>query len=147
MDIDIILNKSDIMPEVYKITGYTGAKNEDMDKISSTEDDVNILDSYFGEAISSIADIISRQGYLSSETEESSTFCFALPTNWNQNLKKALEKSMKQYVSNYVCMQWFNLSKKEEVQYYGTVCDELAVAIIKYLLERERQKRNNKLNI
>ena len=54
---------------------------------------------------------------------------------------------MKQYVSNYVCMQWFNLSTKEEVQYYGTVCDELAVAIIKYLLERERPKRNNKLNI
>lgn len=130
------------MPEVYKITGYTGAKNMDIEKISSTEDDLNILDSYFGEAVSSIADIVSRYGYLSEETEEYSTFCFVLPSSWKQTVKKALEKSLKQYVSNYICMQWFNLSKKEEVTYYGTMCDEQAAAIKKYLLERERPKRN-----
>lgn len=142
MDIEIVLNKADIMPEVYKITGYTAAKNKDMETISSTEDDLNILNSYFGEAISSIADTISRYGYLSAETVESSTFCFALPSSWKQTVKKALEKSLKQYVSNFICMQWFNLSKKEEVTYYGKICDEQAVAIRKYLLERERPKRN-----
>lgn len=130
------------MPEVYKITGYTGAKNMDIEKISSTEDDLNILDSYFGEAVSSIADIVSRYGYLSNETENGSTFCFDLPSSWKIAVRKALEKSLKQYVSNYICMQWFNLSKKEEVTYYGTVCDEQAIAIKKYLLERERPKRN-----
>ena len=142
MDIDITLSRADIMPEVYKITGYTGVKNEDIDKISSSEDDLNILGSYFGEAVSSIADIISRYGYLSTETSEYSKFCLTLPANWNKKVKSALEKSMKQYVSNYICMQWFNLSKKEEVTYYGTVCDELAVAIKKYLLDREKPKRN-----
>ena len=135
MNIEVTLNKAEIMPEVYKITGYTGAKNMDIEKISSTEDDLNILDSYFGEAVSSIADIVSRYGYLSNETEKSSTF-------WKIAVKKALEKSLKQYVSNYICMQWFNLSKKEEVTYYGIVCDKQAVAIKKYLLERERPKRN-----
>ena len=142
MNIEVTLNKAEIMPEVYKITGYTGAKNMDIEKISSTEDDLNILDSYFGEAVSSIADIVSRYGYLSNETEKSSTFCFDLPSSWKIAVKKALEKSLKQYVSNYICLQWFNLSKKEEVTYYGTVCDEQAVAIKKYLLERERPKRN-----
>lgn len=142
MNIEVILNKAEIMPEVYKITGYTGAKNMDIEKISSTEDDLNILDSYFGEAVSSIADIVSRYGYLSNETENGSTFCFDLPSSWKIAVRKALEKSLKQYVSNYICMQWFNLSKKEEVTYYGTVCDEQAIAIKKYLLERERPKRN-----
>lgn len=130
------------MPEVYKITGYTGAKSKDIDKISSSEDDANILNSYFGEAVSSVADIVTRYGYLSDETDESSTFCFVLPSNWKQAVKMALEKSLKQYVSNYICMQWFNLAKKEEVTYYGTLCDEQAIAIKKYLLERERPKRN-----
>ena len=142
MNIEVTLNKAEIMPEVYKITGYTGAKKMDIEKISSTEDDLNILDSYFGEAVSSIADIVSRYGYLSNETENSSTFCFDLPSSWKIAVRKALEKSLKQYVSNYICMQWFNLSKKEEVTYYGTVCDEQAIAIKKYLLERERPKRN-----
>lgn len=142
MKIDIVLNKSEIMPEVYKITGHTGAKSGDIEKVSSSEDDVNILDSYFGEAISGIADIISRQGYLSEETANVSTFCLTLPANWKQTVKNALEKAMKQYVINYICMQWFNLSKKDEVKYYGEVCDSLAIAMKKYLLERDKPERN-----
>ena len=130
------------MPEVYKITGHTGAKSGDMDKVSSTEDDINILDSYFEEAISGIADIISRQGYLSEETSEVSTFCLTLPANWKLKVKSALDKVMKQYTINYICMQWFNLSKKDEVKYYGEVCDSLAISIKKYLLEREKPIRN-----
>lgn len=142
MEINIALNKVDIMPEVYKITGHTGAKSGDIDKISSTEDDLNILDSYFGEAISGIADIISREGYLSEETSDVSTFCLTLPANWKLKVKSVLEKATKQYVINYICMQWFNLSKKDEVKYYGEVCDSLAVSIKKYLLEREKPSRN-----
>lgn len=130
------------MPEVYKITGHMGAKSGDIDKISSTEDDLSILNSYFGEAISGIADIISRQGYLSEETADISTFCFTLPANWKQTVRSALDKAMKQYVINYICMQWFNLSKKDEVKYYGEVCDSLSISIKKYLLEREKPKRN-----
>ena len=142
MEISIALNKIEIMPEVYKITGHTGAKSGDVDKISSTEDDLNILDSYFGEAISGIADIISRQGYLSAETSDVSTFCLTLPANWKLKVKSALDKAMKQYTINYICMQWFNLSKKDEVKYYGEVCDSLAISIKKYLLEREKPIRN-----
>lgn len=130
------------MPEVYKITGYTAAKNQDMDKISSSEDDLNILNSYFEEAVTSITDVVSRYGYILEETDEYFTLCFELPSSWKKTVKMALEKSLKQYVSNFICMQWFNLSKKEEVTYYGTVCDEQAIAIKKYLLERERPKRN-----
>ena len=64
MNIEVTLNKAEIMPEVYKITGYTGAKSKDVEQISSSEDDENILNSYFGEAVSSVADIVSRYGYL-----------------------------------------------------------------------------------
>lgn len=141
MDIDIALNRNEIMSEVYKITGHTGAKSGDIDKISSTEDDLNILESYFGEAISSISDIISRQGYLAEEAPNFSTFCLTLPANWKMKIKNALEKTMKQYTINYICMQWFNLSKKDEVKYYSEVCDSLSISIKKYLLEREKPIR------
>jgi hypothetical protein len=142
MDTTISLKKADIMPEVYRITGYTGVKSKDIDAVSSSEDDADILNSYFGEAVSSISDIVSRYGYLSADTDVGSTFCFSLPANWKQSVKTALEKSLKQYVSNYICMQWFNLAKKEEVSYYVSICNEQAVAIRKYLLERERPRRN-----
>lgn len=137
MDINIEIDKKAVMAEVYKITGYTGAKSGDMDKISSSEDELNILNSYYDDSMSAMADIISRVGYLLNEH----SFCLSLPSNWKEKVKSALEKSMKQYSINYICMQWFNLSKKDEVKYYGDICDELALSIKKYLLERERPSR------
>lgn len=129
------------MPEVYKITGYTGDKGKDIDAISSTEDDLPMLSSYFDEAISSLSDVVSRLGYLSEETSTEVSFAFQLPPNWNTNVKPALEKSLKQYIYNHVCMQWFNLSKKEEVKFYQEVCDNLSIAIKKHLLDRKKPIR------
>lgn len=137
MDINIEIDKNAVMAEVYKITGYTGAKSGDIDKISSSEDELNILNSYYNDSMSAMADIISRDGYLLNEH----SFCLTLPSNWKKKIKGVLEKSMKQYSVNYICMQWFNLSKKDEVKYYGEICEELALSIKKYLLERERPSR------
>ncbi|MCD7925161.1 MAG: hypothetical protein LUI85_10870 [Bacteroides sp.] len=52
------------MVEVYKITGYTGTKAGDIDKMSSTEDDSGILNNYFEEAIGALSDIIASYGVI-----------------------------------------------------------------------------------
>ncbi|WP_321480064.1 hypothetical protein [uncultured Bacteroides sp.] len=46
---EITILQSDIMPEVYKITDYTGKNTGETDKVSSTKDESNILLSYLGE--------------------------------------------------------------------------------------------------
>lgn len=142
MSITIQLNKADVMPEVYKITGYTGAKTGDVDKISSTEDDENILDSYFGEAASYLDDILGRWGYLSQDNSTGCQITLDMPSNWNANVLSSLTKTMKQYMVDYICMQWFNLSKKDDVEYYSSLCAEISQSIKRYLLERIRPTRN-----
>lgn len=140
MEVSVQITRENVMQEVYKITGYTGKKNGDMDGLSSTEDDVNVLDIYYSEATSSLAEEISRMGYLSQEDGSTSSFQFTLPSNWNGNMKSSLVKSMEQYVCNYICAKWFNLMKKNETEHYSNLCTQLGASIQKFLLERKRPR-------
>lgn len=141
MEVIVSINKSDVMPEVYKITGMTGKKNDDMDGISSTEDDDSILYSYLEEAASNLSGILSSESSSFEMSADSITYTLLLPANWKQGVQPALEKSMRLYVINYVCMQWFNLAKKDDVAYYSSLCETIALAIKKHLCERSRPKR------
>lgn len=143
MDVTVTLSKDTIMPEVYKITGHAGAKGGGMEQVSSTEDDIAVLESYFGEAVNNMADTMAWYGTLSSYDADTAVFAFELPANWKTAMQSALEQAMELYAINYICMQWFNLTKKDEVQYYANVCTGQAAAARRCLLERERPSRNN----
>lgn len=124
------------MTEVYKITGYTGAKSGDVDKISSSEDDSDILDNYFDEATGAISDIISSYGAIN-RTDISLT----LPSNWKETVKPSLETNLESYIVNYICLKWFNLAKKEDVSYYNEVLKTISSNIVKLICERKRPVR------
>lgn len=141
MEVIISINKEDVMPEVYKITGYTGVKSNDMDGISSTEDDDSILQSYLEEAASNLSGIISGESSSFEISTDSITYTLLLPANWKQGVKPALQKSMSLYIINFVCMQWFNLSKKDDVTYYSSLCENVALAVKKHLCERNKPQR------
>lgn len=140
MSVTIKLQHSVIMPEVYKITGYTGVKSEDLDKISSTEDDVALLDSYFEEAMSYIQDVVIRFGGVVLNNKDAEII-LNMPSNWNSTILSSLSRTMRQFTVNYICMQWFNLSKKEEVKNYEDSCERLTEAMKKYLFERVKPSR------
>ena len=57
----IIIQRSSVLAEVYKITGYTGSKNKN-DEISSTSDDDDLLNSYFEEAANSVTELLFGYG-------------------------------------------------------------------------------------
>lgn len=141
MEVEISIAKTDVMPDVYRITGYTGTKAKDIDQVSSTEDDSDLLDGYFAEAATSLAETVSREGYLDSDLSTNATYTFVLPANWKNTMRAALEKAIRQYLVNHVCMQWFNLARKEETAYYTAMCADLAQSIRKYLLERGKPTR------
>ena len=64
---DITITKANVMSEVYKITGYTAKDSEqevEPDKVAATEDEIKLLESYYGEAITGMTDIVSNYGYL-----------------------------------------------------------------------------------
>lgn len=140
MELTVTIGRASVMQEVYKITGYTGMKNADMDGLSSTDDDSAVLASYYREATSSLSDEVSRVGYLSEEDETASKYLFSLPANWNTNMERSLTIAMTQYVVNYICAKWFNLMKKDETAHYSRVCEQMAASVMKYLYERKRPR-------
>lgn len=138
MEVTITLDKNKVMEEVYKITGYTGAKTdgEVMDKISSTEDDLRLLDSYYNEAVGSLSEIIANFGaVINSEVK------LALPVNWDASAKNSVETNLANYLVNYVCVKWFNLTKKDDMAYYTELVSALSQSIITLLCKRTKPKR------
>lgn len=141
MELVVTIIKSSVLEEVYKLTGYTGSKHDDIDKLSSTEDDALLLTSFYKEGTSSLSDEVSRFGSMTAESDSDSTFKFELPSSWNDKFTSSLQKSMAQYVVSYVCAKWFNLMMKDESKYYDGICNGLSASITKYLCERKRPSR------
>ena len=137
----VTITKASVLEEVFKVTGYTGAKNDDMDRLSSTEDDGALLTSFYKEGTSSLSDEVSRFGSLTEEDDAVSKFTFDLPSSWNDKFRTSLQKDMAQYVVSYVCAKWFNLMKKDEAKHYEGICEGLSASVAKYLCERKRPSR------
>lgn len=133
MNVNITLTKNDILDQVYRITGYTGKKGGDLDKLASTEDDSILLGSYYDEATCSLADVVSLYGSVSD-----TAVTLAMPVNWKSGVQTSLGSAIKNYIINYMCMKWFALSKKDEVQYYANMADKMEANIKKLLTEREK---------
>lgn len=135
----IIIQRSSVLAEVYKITGYTGSKNKN-DEISSTSDDDDLLNSYFEEAANSVTELLFGYGYCS-VSGGVATYNLSFPSNWNNNMLGPLTNSIIRYIANYICMQWFSISKKEDVTYYNNLCTSLTQSIHKYITERNKPTR------
>lgn len=141
---DITITKANIMSEVYKITGYTAKDSErelEPDKVTATEDEIKLLESYYGEAVTGMTDIISNHGYLKTDDATSCVFSLSMPSNWNNNLSSALDKNVSQYMVNFICGRWFNISKKEEVNFYTSLGVEMKLKVAKILNERTKPIR------
>jgi hypothetical protein len=128
-----------VLTMVYKVTGYTGKKGGDIDKIGSTADDDNVLSDFMEEAISEVSAIASN--YVSSASTSSITV--EMPPLWDTRTSGALDKAVQNYIANYICSRWFQLSNKEEVKYYAALCDNNEVVIRRCLVARKKPTRGD----
>lgn len=147
--VEILLNiaKESVLEEIYRLTGYTGLKGGDISRISSSSDDDGLLGSYLDEALSQLGDILDRMGYVkevpASDAQQATyVVTLQLPSNWKTELQAPLTKACTQLLYNYVCRQWFALTKKEDVEHYDGLCQSTAAVIRRLLCERRNPRRN-----
>lgn len=133
------ISKKDVFDEVGLITSRTGQHSKDVDRISATDDEINIMESFWDESLSELYDIVRRFSSLS-ETESSASYSFSLPPNWNSDAGTSLSKCMRQFCINFICVKWFNVSKKDEVAYYISLCNGLGEKMKRLLIERKKPK-------
>lgn len=133
---DISINQSNIKDSVYVITGHSGRANGDMDKISLTEDEQNIIDKYIDMAVNDIAGIAWMKASVSG-----STISFDLPSNWDDSYKETLSNAVNAYITNAVLYRWASIAEKDKVPFYKSELESAGMIIKNVLNKRVKPSR------
>lgn len=136
----IVIDKTTVYAEVEDITGYIGKSTGDLENIPATDDELNILNRYWDDAISNIFGIIRRYSTMADDSSKV-TYTLTLPSNFNANAETPLKKSMRQYIVNFICSKWFSIVKPDKVQGYEALCINIANNITKLIMERTKPTR------
>lgn len=137
---NITIVKTEVYAEVGDITGYTGKNAGDIDKISATDDEINILGRYWDDAIINAFGIIRRYSTITEDSLKVE-YSLTLPSNFNPGAEIPLNKNIRQYIVNFICAKWFNLVKPEEVKNYEALCINISNNISKLIMERTKPVR------
>lgn len=140
MNVIISIQEERIYNDVYAITAHTGKASDNMDKISASEDEAGIIESFLRESASELSDVISTYGTIE-YGDGVLNINFDLPSNWKDTAKPTLEQCLVNYLSNSICQRWFAMTNKEDVKYYSDKVVVNAKNIIKLLCERIKPKR------
>ena len=141
---DIVILKSEVMPDVYKITGYTSKLSEQEnqpDKTSATEDEKTLLSLYFVSALSAVCDFSLLYSYISKKDDEGCTIHMNLPANYDEDCLILLEEAIRDFCVNFILQHWFNISKKNELEFYTAKCQSLKSDITGLLSKRTKPTR------
>lgn len=140
MNVIISIQEERIYNDVYAITAHTGKASDNMDKISASEDEAGIIESFLRESASELSDVISTYGTIE-YGDGVLNINFDLPSNWKDTAKPTLAQCLVNYLSNSICQRWFAMTNKEDVKYYSDKVVVNATNIIKLLCERIKPKR------
>lgn len=148
MSIKISVKKADILNEVGKITAYTATKADDtgalFDKVSATEDDREMLEVYFREAVSNI--VVTCGKYVKSHTEpqnpqivdasEILSLFLNMPSNYDDGTNSTLEANIRLYFINHIIYRWFLLLGERRAEMYMEITNSYAEQIKTALCKR-----------
>ncbi|WP_099465569.1 hypothetical protein [Parabacteroides provencensis] len=114
MELYCVLVRENVLQKVNEITGYTGKQIEGgFDKIASTEDESNIMNSLYNESILEI--LTSLSAYR--PTIKDDVIVFDIPETFELKVKKTIEDYLNKYLINAICERWFKITKPDEVEY------------------------------
>lgn len=135
------INKIEVVLEVSKITGYTGKnikEESSFDLIATTEDESSMLDTFWNDSIAYLFDSVKKYNSTILEDSDGVNISFELPSSFDKNLTKSIQKTLSFFVINWMCSKWFNLSKKDEVSYYVKECERILVNISRLMNARNK---------
>lgn len=141
--------KSDVLDEVAKTTAYIGSKmaggdGTEYDRISTTDEDAEMLERYWQECKSGLAaglTGISVAG-VDEQTDGTLTLTIDIPSElWNTELRDTMEKSLLSYLANGILAKWQMVTNKQEVEAYATQSAASLMEMQRAVYKRKRPER------
>lgn len=132
MDITLQIAKSAVMNAVAKQTSYIGLKQtmadgtNAYDKIFATNDDYEMLEEYWREAVNSTTGNLKRYIKTVSEVppphlvdkEEVFTIQLTMPARYDNTQTGTIQGSLFAYFTDILTSRWLAITHKEETEYY-----------------------------
>ena len=139
---DITIDKSVALNDVYAYSGLAGQREGDLDAVMATEDDES-LEGMTKEAISEAEELLGEWGAVKkSQTPNQVIFSLSLPPNWDESMKPMLVENLRQYLTYAVLVKWYGEVRKEDkLPYYISVKSGIAERIRKILCKRNKPLR------
>lgn len=138
------------MDEIAKTTAYIGSKNIEadssaFDRISTTDENAEMLERYWEECKSNLVSTITGVSVeVPAEAEPATKFSlgFDIPSGlWNEELQDAMQHSMFSYFVNGMLAKWLVLTNKPDVETYATQSAANLLEIQRMVYKRKRPER------
>ena len=138
MEVICRVRKDLVLEEISRLTGYTGkTSNEvDVDKISVTSDEGELMTSFWKATINELFSIVERFASTVDNKEDEASYNLNMPSNFDVKATSSIETTMQSFMVNLICSKWFNISKKEEVKYYTSEAERNSLNIRSLLNKR-----------
>mgnify|MGYP003369875602 CR=1 FL=1 len=124
MEITLNVDRAKVYKEVAMTTSYTGAKMVDadevlLDRISTVDEDKDILDRFWNEARAEVAQ--NMIGVLQSEAMNSNSYALVLnvSASFDEALQASMELSLFSYFVQSIIAKWFVFTNKQESGEYA----------------------------
>lgn len=143
--IDII--RSDIDKHLSNITAYTGVKRctgasiEDIDRISTAEEDTVLLDRYWVNAANVLAEQV--KGFIASlsVSGEALSVELHLSDSFDDSLFPTVSEGMASFMTAYMAKSWFAIACPDKADEWSRESSRLLAEISRSLYHRRRPSR------
>lgn len=142
-EVTITIDKAKVMHEVAKATAYTGMKmmygNDPLayNRISTTDEDREMLERYWVEACSLATDTL--KPWLSDVSEQPIHHCVDIETDYvaelsmsdryDDSLTDSVQAALTSFFVAAILSKWYRLTNKDEVEAYGNEASALLQSV------------------
>lgn len=141
----VTINKTTVLNEVAKITAYTGKNLADdgtlYEKVFTTEEDKDLLDSYWTYAYMAISERFKRWIKKISDSSASIYMVLDLSDRYNPAFNDSISKSAQTFFVQSIVAQWFQITNKEESELYMNKAVGCMDDIVKKITYKDKPSR------
>lgn len=137
MNIDIVINKKDVVENLHTLSALLGVKLGAVEHISSTADDVVFIEQLWSAVINELSGLLSPYASFTSD-ELSVVYKLTMPDNWRNEHADNLTVNCRTYLCNALFALWLDFVKPDSSSLYRAMNTAVAKEIEHILCLRRR---------
>lgn len=148
MQTTLTIKKQEVLDEIAKTTAYIGSKvaggdGTEYDRISTTNEDAEMLERYWQECKGGLAAGLTGINVAGADEQDGAfSLTLDIPSGlWNGELHDTMERSLFSYFANGMLAKWQVVTNKQDVEAYATQSAASLLEVQRAVYKRKRPGR------